>query len=199
MAAENGWQGFVVSAMIGGAPLLASFLLTPSPWNKSVPMNNGWAAAYSRDIDSESSKRKYFRLPLWALALCYVIATAGLAIGTYVLIHNGGLNNGMDVFTFPLLMAFSSVFFANVWVPQYLTKSVMCYNYGWLQVLAIITAVVTLVLYLENMDTIYAIWSALWLIWTVVAFGKTYVEDHYGGCSGSDAAAGCAFPGAINF
>lgn len=183
--AENAWQAFMLTAVIGGAPLFSSFVLTANPWTKN-DMLEGWAAKYSRDIDDPTSKRSHFRMPLWAFLICHMFASAGLIIGGYILIHNGGLNNGMDVFTFPLMMMFASVFFTNAWGPLYLHKHTECYNYSFLQVLSIITAVATLIFFLENMDTVYGIWSALWLTWTVVLAGKTFVEDRYAECPGNE-------------
>jgi hypothetical protein len=187
MGFENVWQVIGIVCGIVGAPLMWSSFLTSNPYSLLSKVD-GWVDAYNKSLNSPNGKRSFpFRTPLWVHVLFYVAAAGCLVVPTYVLQHNGGNNKGIDnpTFTFPLFFLWFTVFASTIWVPFYVSKSEYCFNFISVQIGAIGLNIVTLILFIENLDIGYALLSIPYLIWNVYVLVKCHIEHVYTGCPGS--------------
>lgn len=176
MGLEECWQVFSTVALFVTAPLWFSSMLDSNPFSKG----KGWAAIYTDELKKKDSPRSSpVGIPLLASAIVWAIVAAAAAIPTYTIYHNSGLNDGWTVNPVPLIFAYTSLFFNTIWLPVYLSSCEACYNIGFVQVLAIVTSVISFAFALSSDTAIYySILSIGMIIWASFWWLKTYFEEN---------------------
>lgn len=175
MGLENVWHCFSWICAFCFSPLFISGILSMNPFWKKAP-HKGFYVSFSEDLNQKGNPRRYpFKVPLWAMALMYVIATAMFVVPTYLTHHNSGTNDGWNVDPVPLLFAVASILFTNLWQLQYIsTPATQCTNIGHLQVVTIFSTFMAFFFMLPR----HSAWWSMGLIgynifWAI----KVYLED----------------------
>lgn len=176
MGLENVWHVFSWVCYVCFSPLLVSAMITTNPfWNKKP--HEGFYARINRELTDKKSPRRYpFKIPLWLMALMYLVASAMYVVPIYLTHHNGGTNDGWNVDPVPLLLAVLSVALTNAWLFIYLTTPARgCSNVGIVQVVAIIATFMSFFFMLPRHS---AWWSLGYIVYNIFWAVKIYLEEY---------------------
>lgn len=176
MGLENVWHVLSWVCYVCFSPLLVSAAITTNPFWKVKP-HEGFYARVNRELKNKQSPRRYpFKIPLWLMALMYLVASAMYVVPIYLTHHNGGTNDGWNVDPVPLVLAVLSVAITNAWLFIYLkTSPKECSNVSLVQVLAIIATFMAFFFMLPRHS---AWWSVGYIVYNIFWAIKIYLEDY---------------------
>lgn len=173
MGLENVWHVFSWVVSFCFSPLFISSLITANPFWKDAPFE-GFVARFDREMKSKDDPRRYpFKVPLWLMALLYLVASAMFVVPVYLTHHNGGGNDGWNVDPVPLVFAVLAVALTNLWLLLYLTPG--CTNITFLQILSIISAFMAFFFMLPRHS---AWWSLGFIVYNIFWAVKVYLEEY---------------------
>jgi hypothetical protein len=175
---ESAWQVIIQFAIWTGGTLVATTALSENPFNRKSPRS--WYHQWVNDLQNEEDPRRQpFVLPLWLCVVFHVVSMIFFEVAFFIIYHNKGPNNGLEIHPLPLLAAGGSYLIYTGWVVILLATKGDC-NVTFAQILGIFFGFIALGLMVQVPHIGHNGWFLIVFIgWQIFLTVKIFIENYY--------------------
>lgn len=144
MVLESIFQVVVQTSMFVGGTVVATTMLSENAFDPKSP-RAWWHQWELLTKDKNHPLNKPFHFPIWVALICHIVVAALFEVGFFMLYHNHGANDGLDIHPLPMLAAIVSYLLYTAWVLAFLALKGDC-NILFMQLLSMFFLVSAMIL-----------------------------------------------------